>query len=44
MKDLYDASISQIELIIKKAEKENLTNSQDFINFLDSLNKLSVLY
>ena len=34
--------ISQTEEVIKYAEENQLTNSQEFINFLDRLNELSV--
>lgn len=44
MNDLYEASLSQIKMIINKAEREKLTNSQDFLNFLDELNLISVSY
>lgn len=44
MNELYEASLSQIKMIINKAEKEDLIDSQDFLDFLDKLNELSVLY
>lgn len=36
------AIINKVEEVIKFAEKQNLTNTQEFINFLDKLNELSV--
>jgi UDP-glucose 6-dehydrogenase len=34
--------ITQVEEVIKYAENNQLTNTQEFINFLDKLNELSV--
>ena len=36
------AIITQVEEVIKYAENNQLTNTQEFINFLDKLNELSV--
>jgi hypothetical protein len=36
--------INQIEDAIKYAEENQLTNTQEFINFLDTLNEMSIRY
>ena len=36
--------ITQVEEVIKYAENNQLTNTQEFINFLDRINGLSVKY
>jgi len=36
--------ISDIEEVIQWYIKENKTNEQEFLNFLDAINKLSVSY
>jgi hypothetical protein len=36
------AIITQVEEVIRYAENNQLTNTQEFINFLDKLNELSV--
>lgn len=36
------AIITQVEEVITYAEQNQLTNTQEFINFLDKLNELSV--
>lgn len=36
--------INQVEDAIKYAEENQLTNTQEFINFLDTLNEMSVRY
>jgi hypothetical protein len=39
---LQDSVITNLKQIIEFAEKNNLTNEQSFINFLDKVNELSV--
>lgn len=34
----------QIQQIIEHAEKNGLTNTQEFLDFLDKLNELSIRY
>ena len=34
--------LNQVQEVISYAEQNQLTNTQEFINFLDKLNKLSV--
>ena len=34
--------ICNLKAVINYAEENNLTNDQDFINFLDTINELSV--
>ena len=34
--------LDQVQEVIKYAENNQLTNTQEFINFLDKLNELSV--
>lgn len=41
---LCELGIDTVEYIIKRAEKEKLTNDQRLLNFLDELNILSVKY
>ena len=41
---LMDRAIYNLQQAIKYAENNELTNSQDFINFLDNINELSVSY
>jgi hypothetical protein len=36
--------LNQVEDAIKYAEANQLTNTQEFINFLDTLNEMSVRY
>jgi hypothetical protein len=36
--------INQVEDAIKYAEENQLTNTQEFINFLDTLNEMSIRY
>lgn len=36
--------IKQVEDAIKYAEENQLTNTQEFINFLDTLNEMSIRY
>ena len=36
--------IEELQCVIQYAEQNNLTNSQEFINLLDEINKLSVSY
>lgn len=36
--------INQVEEAIKYAEENQLTNTQEFINFLDTLNEMSIRY
>ena len=35
-------ALHNLQLIINHAEENNLTNTQEFINFLDKINELSV--
>ena len=39
---MMESIITKVEEAIKYAEENQLTNSQEFINFLDKLNELSV--
>jgi hypothetical protein len=36
--------LNQVEDAIKYAEENQLTNTQEFINFLDTLNEMSIRY
>ena len=36
--------LDQVQEVITYAEQNQLTNTQEFINFLDKLNELSVKY
>ena len=39
---LQEQAIISLKASIKYAENNNLTNTQEFINFLDKINELSV--
>ena len=41
---LQEQAIISLKLSINYAENNNLTNTQEFINFLDKINELSVKY
>lgn len=41
---LQTTTIYNLQLVIKYAEDNNLVNSQEFINFLDEVNEISVKY
>lgn len=41
---LQTLTLSNLQQVINYAETEGLTNSQEFINFLDRLNEYSVRY
>lgn len=44
LNEMQNNVIYQTLKAIKYAEDNNLTNTQEFINFLDELNKISVMY
>jgi hypothetical protein len=39
---LQDQALVSLKAIVNYAENNNLTNTQEFINFLDKINELSV--
>lgn len=39
-----DSLVMQIENIIEFAEENQLTNEQEFLDFVDKINKLSIKY
>lgn len=39
---IQQKALYNLKQIIEYAEENNLTNTQEFINFLDELNKISV--
>lgn len=41
---LQNLVLHNLQQIIDYAEENNLTNSQEFLNFLDTINELSVRY
>lgn len=41
---LQSLAMHNLQQVIDYAEKEQLINSQEFLNFLDTLNKISVSY
>lgn len=41
---LQEQAIISLKASINYAENNNLTNTQEFINFLDKINELSVSY
>lgn len=41
---IQQKALRNLEQIIEYAEENNLTNSQEFLDFLDEINKLSVKY
>lgn len=44
LEDLNVQALTNVLLAFNYAEENNLTNTQEFINFLDKLNELSVKY
>ena len=44
LEQLQQQVLYNLQQTIKYAEKEQLTNTQEFINFLDTINELSVSY
>lgn len=41
---LQNLVLHNLQQIIDYADENNLTNSQEFLNFLDTINELSVRY
>lgn len=41
---LQNLVLYNLQQVIDYAEENNLTNSQEFLNFLDKINELSVRY
>ena len=41
---LQELALYSLQRVIDYAEREQLTNTQEFINFLDTINGLSVTY
>ncbi len=41
---LQKLALYNLQQVINYAEREQLTNTQEFINFLDTINGLSVTY
>jgi hypothetical protein len=41
---LQNLAIYNLQQVINYAEKEQLTNTQEFLDFLDTINGLSVTY
>ena len=41
---IQQKALHNLKQIIECAEENNLTNSQEFLDFLDEINKLSVKY
>lgn len=41
---IMDSVKKELQNVITYAEENKLTNSQEFLNFLDDVNKLSVKY
>ena len=44
LRQLYEAGLKQIRAIIDIAKEIDVTSNQDFLNFLDELNSMSVEY
>lgn len=44
LQELTQQAIGNLQQAINYAENNELTNSQEFINFLDKINELSVKY
>lgn len=42
LRQLYEAGLKQIRAIIDIAKEIDVTDNQDFLNFLDELNSMSV--
>ena len=41
---LQEMALYNLQQVINYAEREQLTNTQEFLNFLDTINGLSVTY
>ena len=41
---LQQQTLISLKAVVNYAENNNLTNTQEFINFLDTINELSVKY
>lgn len=41
---IQQKTLHNLKQIIEYAEENNLTNTQEFLNFLDEINKISVSY
>lgn len=41
---IQQKALYNLEQIVEYAEENNLTNTQEFLDFLDELNKISVRY
>ena len=41
---IQQKTLYNLKQIIEYAEENNLTNTQEFLNFLDEINKISVSY
>lgn len=44
MKELYESSILLLKSIMKEAEERGLVNSQEFLDWEDTINEISVKY
>jgi len=44
LQELMEQALHSLQQTIKYAEDNELTNTQEFINFLDTINELSVRY
>ena len=44
LQQLQQVILRDLEAIINYSEKNNLTDSQEFLNFLDKLNEISIRY
>lgn len=41
---LQNLAVYNLQQVINYAEKEQLTNTQEFLDFLDTINGLSIIY
>lgn len=44
LKNMYNEVLNKLDLAVRITEEHNMTNSQIFLDFLDTLNKISVSY
>lgn len=44
LQTMYNEVLNKLDLAIRITEEHNMTNSQIFLDFLDTLNKASVSY
>lgn len=44
LKNMYNEVLNKLDLAVRITEEHNMINSQIFLNFLDTINKVSISY